>query len=74
VHELRDLPDILGSDHAFVQVVPQDLLDEARVEGRLLDAEDAAFGHDRGEGVVGGREEGYVGLRGEEGGRVGGLA
>jgi hypothetical protein len=73
-HELRDLTDILGSDHTFVQMIPENLLDEARVEGRLLDAEDAAFGDDRGEGFVGGGEEGYVWLRGEEGGRVGDLA
>jgi hypothetical protein len=63
-HELWDLTDVLGSDHTFVQMIPENLLDEARVEGRLLDAEDAAFGDNRGEGFVGGGEEGYVWLRG----------
>ena len=55
-------------------MVAQDLLDETRVDGRLFDAEDAAFGHDRSESVVGRCEQRDVVLRGEEGGRVGDLA
>ena len=55
-------------------MVSENLLDETRVDGCLLDAEDAAFGHDRSESVVGRCEQRDVVLRGEEGGRVGDLA
>jgi hypothetical protein len=69
-HKLRDLDDVRRLHHALEQVVPQDLLDESGVDGRLIDAEDATTLDDSCKGIVARREERDILLRGEELGRV----
>jgi hypothetical protein len=73
-HKLRDLDDIRRFHHALEQVVPQDLLDKSRVDGRLIDAEDSATLDNSCKSIVARREERDVLLRSEELGRVFDLA
>lgn len=69
-HKLRDLDNVCRFHHALEQVVPQDLLNEPRVDGRLVDAEDTATLDDGRKGIIARCEERDVLLRGEEFGGV----
>ena len=67
---MRNLDDILRLDNPSEQMVSQDLLDEARVDSSLIDAEDATALDDGRESIVARREERDVLLRCEELGGV----
>lgn len=73
-NKLRDLSDILRSDHSLVQVMPQDLLDQTWVYGSFIYAEDPAALDDGCQSIVAGREESDILLGSEELGGIGDLA
>lgn len=68
--ELRNLLNVRSLDNSLEQVVPQNLLDESRVDSSLLDAEDTTIRNDGCEGIVAWCEESDILLRCEERGGV----
>ena len=51
-HELGDLNNVRSLDRSSDRMVPQDLLNETRIDFGLLDAEDAAVRDNAGQGVI----------------------